>query len=89
MGVIELVNFQCALTGSGGFVGVWFAVDESSFVGVDDDLDAVAGSEFGEDVADVGLDGFGPDKKVIGDLKIGAALCHEVEHLALSAGEAL
>ena len=37
----------------------------------------------------MGLDGFGPDKKVIGDLKVGAALCHEVEHLALSASEAL
>ena len=67
-----LVSVQRALTGSGGFVGVWVAVDESGFIGVDDGLDPVAGPEFGEDVADAGLDGFGPDEQVIGDLTVGA-----------------
>ncbi len=54
-----------------GQVGVlWALGPKSRFVRVDDCVDAVAGTQLGEDIGDVALHGLGADVEGIGDLLI-------------------
>ena len=56
------------------------------FVGVDDCGGAVAQTEFGEDAADVGLDGDARDDQFIGDFVIGAALGDQCQYVLFAGG---
>jgi len=50
--------------------------------GEDRRLDAVLQAEFGEDAADVGLDGLLADRQVPGDLPVAVAAGDQPEHVA-------
>jgi hypothetical protein len=52
--------------------------------GVDRGLDAVLQVEFGEDAADVGLDGLFADRQVTGDLPVAVTPGDQPEHVALA-----
>ena len=51
------------------------AGDEAVLVGPDDCVDAVAQTQFGEDVGHVGFDGFGADEHLGRDLSVAEAAC--------------
>jgi hypothetical protein len=54
-------------------------------VGEDDGLDAVAHVELLQEVPDVRLDRGQRDHQLLGDLAVGEAAAHELEHLELAA----
>ena len=59
----------------------------AGLVGDDDELDAVAGVELGQQAAHVGAGGGGADHQAGGDLVVGQPAADEREHLPLARGE--
>ena len=55
--------------------------------GEDRRLDAVLQAEFGEDAADVGLDGLLADRQVPGDLPVAVSAGDEPEYVAFAWGQ--
>jgi hypothetical protein len=60
---------------------------EAGFVCGDDELGSVAGAEFGEEAADVGLCGERADVEVVGDLVVAQPGGDELEDFAFALGE--
>jgi len=61
--------------------------DEPAFIGDDDCLRAVAQAEFGEDAANVRLDGRFAEYEPLGDLGVGQSTGDELEDLDFAVGE--
>ena len=57
---------------------------EAVLVGPDDRVDAVAQTQFGEDVGHVGLDGFGADEHLGRDLGVAEAACQVQQGVVLA-----
>ena len=61
--------------------------DESGFVGGDDELCAVAGSEFGEEVADVSFCGGVAHEEFVREFGVGKSFGDGGEYFAFACGE--
>ena len=62
------------------------ALDDPTFICEDDNLDAVAEPELGEDAGDVGLYGSVAHEQGRRDLGVRQAACHELEDFELAGG---
>ncbi len=63
--------------------------DQAGFVGEDDELGAVAGTQLGHGPADVGLHGSRADHHVGGDLVVGETAGYKRDHLAFTVSQGL